>query len=236
VGELVSDATMQRSVLSAAEEPGSSLSDVAEAAGMLAESPDPVVVFESLVQLSAPLVCDSATASVCTDGETTRTIVRPSAAMAPRSRLEGVVIDFGAESTGDHPAYHGVVSFGFRTQHERQPYVGQLLVERAAANVERARLVETAARHKTAMDHLEVALTSNREIGVAVGIVMVNHQLTDEQAFELLSRTSQHRNRKLRVIAHEVARTGVLELPAGLVVDRGDKKRPRLTSVPRARD
>ena len=61
-------------------------------------------------------------------------------------------------------------------------------------------------------DQLGVALTSNREIGVAIGIVMVNHKLTEERAFDLLSGVSQHTNRKLRVVALEVARSGVLEL------------------------
>ena len=62
---------------------------------------------------------------------------------------------------------------------------------------------------------------------------MVNHQLTDEQAFDLLSRVSQHTNRKLRVIALEVARTGAIELPSGVsVIETGPRRRRRLESVP----
>jgi ANTAR domain-containing protein len=59
--------------------------------------------------------------------------------------------------------------------------------------------------------HLERALQSNREIGVAVGILMAERRLTREQAFDVLSKASQNLNRRLRDIAEEVAHTG--ELP-----------------------
>lgn len=54
------------------------------------------------------------------------------------------------------------------------------------------------------------ALASNREIGVAMGVLMTRHQLSREQAFELLRSASQNRNEKLRDVATEVADTGVL--------------------------
>jgi hypothetical protein len=58
--------------------------------------------------------------------------------------------------------------------------------------------------------HLETALASNRRIGIAIGIVMAGHQVTDEAAFELLRRRSQETNRKLRDVAEEVIYTGAL--------------------------
>ena len=126
------------------------------------------------------------------------------------------------------------MSFRFRLTDERQPLIVQLLVERAMANVERARMVEEAASWRATVDHLHVALSSNREIGVAVGIVMVNHQLTRDQAFDLLSRVSQHVNRKLGVVALEVAQTGDLDLPDGVAIVKpgGRRARRRLSSVP----
>jgi AmiR/NasT family two-component response regulator len=54
------------------------------------------------------------------------------------------------------------------------------------------------------------ALESNREIGVAMGILMQRHQLTREQAFDVLRGVSQDSNRKLSVVATEVADTGIL--------------------------
>lgn len=59
--------------------------------------------------------------------------------------------------------------------------------------------------------HLQTALASSRQIGIAVGILMARQLLTAEQAFDRLVRASQHLNRKLRDIAADVERTG--ELP-----------------------
>ena len=52
------------------------------------------------------------------------------------------------------------------------------------------------------------ALQSNREIGVAVGVIMAHHHLTRDQAFDILRLASQRTNRKLCDIAREVADTG----------------------------
>jgi transcriptional regulator with GAF, ATPase, and Fis domain len=60
-------------------------------------------------------------------------------------------------------------------------------------------------------ENLETALQSNREIGMAVGILMVRYGLTDQGAFDLLRVTSQHEHRKLRDIAAETVFSG--ELP-----------------------
>lgn len=60
---------------------------------------------------------------------------------------------------------------------------------------------------------LERALLTNRDIGVAMGILMANHKITREQAFDLLRVSSQNSNRKLVDIASDVADTGVLDLP-----------------------
>lgn len=59
---------------------------------------------------------------------------------------------------------------------------------------------------------LREALESNRDIGVAIGVLMTQCKVTREQAFDLLRITSQNRNRKLRHLAREVADTGTLEL------------------------
>jgi hypothetical protein len=64
-------------------------------------------------------------------------------------------------------------------------------------------------RHDTA-NHLIRALETNREIGVAMGILMANGRLTSRQAFDQLRAASQILNRKLHDIAADVARTGVV--------------------------
>ena len=61
-------------------------------------------------------------------------------------------------------------------------------------------------------DNLARALQSNREIGVAMGILMQRHRLTREQAIHTLRVASQEANRKLADIATEVADTGTLAI------------------------
>ena len=66
------------------------------------------------------------------------------------------------------------------------------------------------ARDKAA--NLLRAMESNREIGVAMGILMHRHRLDREQAFAVLRVASQDSNRKLAEVASEVADTGMLEI------------------------
>ena len=84
--------------------------------------------------------------------------------------------------------------------------VGLLLATHGALALSALRRGETAAQ-------LARALASNREIGVAMGVLMAQHKISREQAFNLLRITSQHTHRKLSDIASDVADTGTLELP-----------------------
>lgn len=58
--------------------------------------------------------------------------------------------------------------------------------------------------------HLTEALTTSRLIGSAVGIVMMSHKVDSETAFDILRRTSQDLNIKLRDLADDVASTGAI--------------------------
>ncbi len=214
------------------EEPESSLSVVLQAANSLVSSAEPDVVFESLVRRCAPLVCEAATATVSRLDGRIYASTWPMGALTRWSQPESVVIDFNAPASGDYAGYHGLVSLRFPRQDECGPFIAQLLVDRAVAVVERERLVEAAETRQATAEQLERALTSNREIGVAVGILMANHKLTGEQAFDLLSRVSQHTNRKLRMVALEVVRVGVIELPRGVAITEPGNRRRRLASVP----
>ncbi len=71
-------------------------------------------------------------------------------------------------------------------------------------------LSETMARDRAA--NLRLALESNREIGVAIGVLMHQHRITREQAFDLLRVASQDTNQKLVEVAGDVADTGVLTI------------------------
>jgi AmiR/NasT family two-component response regulator len=60
-------------------------------------------------------------------------------------------------------------------------------------------------------EHLEHALASSRQIGMAMGILMERHRFTEEQAFDRLRDLSQRRNVKLRELAEQIIYTGDAE-------------------------
>lgn len=61
-------------------------------------------------------------------------------------------------------------------------------------------------------DGVQRARLTSRQIGMAIGILVDVHQVSEESALAMLRVTSQHLNRKLRDVAGDVARTG--RLPA----------------------
>lgn len=65
--------------------------------------------------------------------------------------------------------------------------------------------VMTIAAREEAMG-LSRALANSREIGKAIGLVMASHKITDQEAFELLRKTSQDMNVKVADLAAEVVR------------------------------
>jgi hypothetical protein len=69
------------------------------------------------------------------------------------------------------------------------------------------------AERREQVQHLERALSTNRDIGVAMGILMARHVLTKDQAFDLLRVVSQHTHRKLGQIALDVIDIGDVEFP-----------------------
>lgn len=73
-------------------------------------------------------------------------------------------------------------------------------------------LAVTSARRLDKIVNLERALASNRDIGVAIGVLMGLHRISRDQAFDLLRVASQGRHRKLVDLARDVAETGTLDL------------------------
>lgn len=60
------------------------------------------------------------------------------------------------------------------------------------------------------VENLQRALASREVIGQAQGILMQREKITADQAFQLLRRSSQHLNRKLRTVAQDVVDTGTI--------------------------
>jgi hypothetical protein len=199
------------------------LAAVLESLTGLVRSAEPAVVFASLVRLCVPSICDAATATILGADQNVYAVSWPREALKqPRSRRGVVATEFEAPAWAGHPGYHGVLSLRFDSQDRCHAFVAQLMVERAMATVEREQLMELANKRASEAENLELALTSNREISVAIGILMVKHALTSEQALEVLRTTSQASNQKLRAIAVEITRTGVINLPPA---KRGQKGR-----------
>ncbi|MFD7678382.1 GAF and ANTAR domain-containing protein [Streptomyces sp. NPDC059271] len=59
----------------------------------------------------------------------------------------------------------------------------------------------------------EEAIATRHQIGEAMGILMASHHLSEDQAFDVLRRYSQHTNTKLREVARQVCEAGTLQEP-----------------------
>lgn len=81
--------------------------------------------------------------------------------------------------------------------------VGAIFAEHAAISLQLATVEEQA-------ENLQEALQSNRRIGVALGIIMIEYRVSEQGAFDMLRVISQNSHRKVRDVAEEVAFTGVL--------------------------
>jgi hypothetical protein len=71
----------------------------------------------------------------------------------------------------------------------------------------------TTAQARDRSDHLNRAFRSNREIGVATGLLMGTHRLSRDQALSVLKVASQNANRRLADVAADVVGRGGIDLP-----------------------
>ena len=85
----------------------------------------------------------------------------------------------------------------------RARVVGTVLAAHAA-------IALTAASERQHVQQLEEALRSNREIAMAMGVLMGRGGVTEDEAFTQLKRASQYLNLKLREVAARVVETGRL--------------------------
>jgi len=85
--------------------------------------------------------------------------------------------------------------------------VGQDVAAWVALVVERAEATTLTADE---FGHLRTAMLSRAVIEQAKGVLIERYKITQDQAFTLLTHSSQHTNVKLRDVAEELVRTGVL--------------------------
>jgi AmiR/NasT family two-component response regulator len=106
------------------------------------------------------------------------------------------------------------LSAGLTACGRRAPVVASLIVTAGNAAEELASARSDLAAATIHTEHLERALVSSRQIGMAMGILMERHRLTQEQAFERLRDLSQRSNVKLRDVAEQIIYTGdIQQLP-----------------------
>jgi hypothetical protein len=187
----------------------------------IVSSAEPAVVFASVVRLCAPLICDAATVTIRESDKDGYAIAWPPdvAGVNLQIRQRSVVVGISGTKTEEHAGYHASLALYFtRAAESNDQLLGQFIVERAAARVEHERLTELLTRGQSNVDNLELALSSSREIGIAMGILMSTHKIRSDQGFDLLRRVSQRTHRKLHDIALDVATTGAIDLPNGVTL------------------
>ena len=84
---------------------------------------------------------------------------------------------------------------------DESEHIGLLLASHAAIAVAGAQK----------LGHAAIALVNRDIIGQAKGILMERFRITADQAFEVLAKVSQDTNRKVYVVAEDLARTGAID-------------------------
>jgi hypothetical protein len=120
----------------------------------------------------------------------------------------------GGSGLGDWARQRRDVARTLREQAEqmraRTADLRQTLQGRRAAPIDTAALRRRLEVAERRAGNLQVALVSNRRIGMAIGILMARRGLTDVQAFDVLREYSNRRNVKLAAAAEDVLHTGEL--------------------------
>ncbi len=117
--------------------------------------------------------------------------------------------------------YRSVLSMGLRTTGRRFGSLNVYSARPDAFGVDDRAVAALMAQHASLAlasqvdrETLGHALDSRTQIGVATGILMARYDVSQEQAFGVLRRYSQHANVKLREVADRVVETGGLPADA----------------------
>ena len=96
-----------------------------------------------------------------------------------------------------------MAAYGYRPEafDQEQVDLAGVIADHAAISFHEAALADLA-------EQLQIALDHARDIGAAIGIVMERLRVTQREAFGLLRKASQDRNRKLFELATELVETG----------------------------
>ena len=196
--------------------PAESLSDTPNALAALAGAMRLVMLSLDASEAGSPLDVLVRAAAAQVPGATEASVT-----MLRHGRFSTVASTGGAEEASvqsalsyrltvlDHP---GTTTATLNIYSEQPDAFDEVSVNTGRVLATHGSLLVTAMLARESANNLARALESNREIGVAMGILMQRHRLTREQAFHILSVASQEANRKVADIATEVADTGILAI------------------------
>ena len=205
----------------------------------LAQSPDPAIVFAQLAALLVPAVCERAAVTVHSGsslagweqgpdlfgdiptihpgpaGAVWTLTVHTAGRTHPDPAGQPAVSDTHPGDSDDGlvgPDYIAAINCHGRGE---PPTAGDVALIKmagrcAASLVHQARQTQLLLRSAQRTTHLRIALTTNRTISAAVGILMAQQLITYTQAFQQLTEASQLGNVKLAAIAEHVLDTGTL--------------------------
>lgn len=199
-----SDLAAAASTVLAANESRGVLETLQSGIAQLRLSGDAAEVFTVLALALVPLACEAYTVLLDREGEED---VRLEHSISAEAIVASVVVPISPGTTDRGRGYSGSLTLHLSDRHSgaESRLIGGLAVELGISIVERERLRSKAV-------NLEVALVSNREIGAAIGVLMMTYKCTSDQAFDRLRRASQQSHRKLAAIAQDVTRTGLLDV------------------------
>ncbi|UQX89292.1 ANTAR domain-containing protein [Jatrophihabitans telluris] len=196
----------------------------------LVASVEPAVVFSSLASACVPELADECHVTLVEDDGVAYRISMPATANCLDTAIEDVgdvPPPWAAQHTGPgtlrtpiaspradgERRYRGSVVHRWLDGHPptaAQMHAALLLVDLAVVLVARERLSEQLRHRAETTENLRQAVLTSREIGAALGILMVTHKATQDEAFALLRSYSQHTHRKLRDVAADVVLSGSL--------------------------
>lgn len=147
----------------------------------------------------------------CIDSARTQTVIRADDLSRAENWPEygALAVSLGVHSIICTPMWVDDQRLGSISLYSRVPAAFDHVAERLAGLLGTNAAVALADARRR--ENLSIALRNRDVIGQAKGILMERYRITSDAAFELLSRVSQRSNRKLAIIAEEVAATGVLE-------------------------
>jgi ANTAR domain len=187
---------------------------VMRALDTMVASAEPAVVFASAVRLCVPLICDSVTVTITGPEQHAYAITWPPSAterhhLAPAATVSTPIC---GEPTEAHPGFRGTLTLSLHSPPaHRHAVLARLVADRATALVHRERLTDLVDHAVARAAKQDAALGSNRDIGVAIGILMSLRKITRDPAFDVLCAVSQRTHRKIRAIAMDVIDAGATE-------------------------